>query len=94
MLLITLNHCLAQASNPDDTVEYLRKGRMPRNTDTGIVEDNPEDRKNILEWQKRVQEEQRQQALEAAKPVKGFDSRHTQPSPPSALDKVNKIMKD
>lgn len=28
-------------ANPDDTVEYLRKGRMPRNTDTGIVEDNP-----------------------------------------------------
>lgn len=59
----------------------------------GIDKDNPEARKNILEWQKRVQEEQRQQALEAAKPVKGFDSRLTQPSPPRALDKANKIMK-
>lgn len=59
----------------------------------GLGKDNPEARKNILEWQNRVQEEQRQQALEAAKPVKGLDSGLTQPSPPSALDKVNKIMK-
>lgn len=156
-------------ANPDDTVEYLRKGSMPRNTDTGIVEDldkafareaemrdeaaknyndmvrkgqaeinkykqqgnkeaeiwarlhlnsrknevqnlapqsmveiqneaglgkdNPEARKNILEWQKRVHEEELQKAKEATKPVKGLDSRYTQPPPPSALDKVNKIMK-
>lgn len=61
--------------------------------EAGLGKDNPEARKNILEWQKRVYEEELQKAKEAAKPVKGLDSRLTQPSPPSALDKVNKIMK-
>lgn len=32
-------------------------------------------------------------ALESTKPTKELDSRYTQPPPPSALDKVNKIMK-
>lgn len=58
----------------------------------GLDKDNPEARKNVLEWQKRVQEEERQRALEATKPTKEPDSRYTQPPPPSAVDKVNKIM--
>lgn len=61
--------------------------------EAGINKDNPEARKNVLEWQKRVQEEERQRALESTKPTKELDSRYTQPPPPSALDKVNKIMK-
>lgn len=61
--------------------------------DAGINKDNPEARKNVLEWQKRVQEEERQRALESTKPTKELDSRYTQPPPPSALDKVNKMMK-
>lgn len=60
--------------------------------EAGLDKDNPEARKNVLEWQERVQEEERQRALEATKPTKELDSRLTQPPPPSALDKANKIM--
>lgn len=44
---------------------------------------NPKDTINYLH----------QRALESTKPTKELDSRYTQPPPPSALDKVNKIMK-
>lgn len=76
--------------------DMVRKGQAKINEykrEAGINKDNPEARKNVLEWQKRVQEEERQRALKSTKPTKELDPRYTQPPPSSALDKVNKIMK-
>lgn len=80
-------------SKKNEVKNLAPEAMLEMQREAGINKDNPEARKNVLEWQKRVQEEERQRALESTKPTKELDSRYTQPPPPSALDKVNKIMK-
>lgn len=80
-------------SRKNEVKNLAPEAMLEMQRESGIDKDNPEARKNVLEWQKRVQEEERQRALESTKPTKELDSRYTQPPSPSALDKVNKIMK-
>ena len=80
-------------SRKNEVQNLALQAMVEMQNEAGLGKDNPEARKNILEWQKRVQEEERQRALESTKPTKELDSRYTQPPPSSALDKVNKIMK-